>query len=171
MCLSRRLGAAFASLLVAASAAVAQPPVNMAPRKPFAFSPGGAPVAGEKVWSAVVLASNPKKGERASEVPQELAPFAGKLSKFFGYDQFEILGSATKVLDGQNERWLVPTQNFWVGVRARREAAGYRLNMEFFHDKRRILEAEAMLGAKSPLFIRGPMHVRGQILIVFEVKP
>ena len=126
--------------------------------------------AEEKVWSAVVLASKPAKGKSAARPPAELAPFTGKLTKVFGYDQFEILGSATKSMDAQNERWLVPSQNFWVGARARKDGENYLLNLEFFHDKRRILETEAKLGLDSPLFIRGPMHPRGQLIVVFEIR-
>jgi hypothetical protein len=127
--------------------------------------------ADDKVWSAVLLASNIEKGKQPKQPPTEIAPYAAKLSKVFGYKQFEILGSATKAIDGQNERWLVPSQNFWVGALANREGEGYRLKLEFFHDKRRIVETEAMLGAQSPLFIRGPMHARGQLIVVFEIKP
>ena len=126
--------------------------------------------ADDKVWSAVVLASNPDKGKAAKQPPAEIAPFAAKLTKVFGYSQFEILGSATKSMDAQNERWLVPSQNFWVGATARNEGGSYHLNLEFFHDKRRIVETEAKLGLGSPLFIRGPMHQRGQLIVVFEVR-
>ena len=125
----------------------------------------------DKVWSAVILATNAKRGEKPKEVPAELAPYAAKLGKIFGCDQFEVLGSATKSMDGQNERWLVPSQNFWVGANALREGDGYRLKLEMFHDKRRIVETEAKLGARSPLFIRGPMHERGQLIVVFEIRP
>lgn len=127
--------------------------------------------ADDKVWSAVILATNSKHGEKPKEVPAELAPYAAKLGKIFGCDQFEVLGSATKSMDGQNERWLVPSQNFWVGANALREGDGYRLKLEMFHDKRRIVETEAKLGARSPLFIRGPMHERGQLIVVFEIRP
>ncbi len=126
--------------------------------------------ADDKVWSAVVLASNPEKGVQAKQPPPELAAFAEKLTKVFGYGQFEILGSATKLMDDQNERWLVPSQNFWVGATARKEGAGYHLNLEFYHDKRRLVETEANLGINSPLFVRGPMHKRGQLIVVFEVR-
>ena len=128
-------------------------------------------VADDQVWSAVVLASNPAKGARPKPVPGELAPFAPKLAKLFGYEQFEILGSAVKSLDGHTERWLVPTQNFWVGANALRENGSFRLHLEFFHDKRRLIETEARLGRGSPLFIRGPQHARGQLLVVFEIRP
>jgi hypothetical protein len=126
--------------------------------------------AEDRVWSAVVLASNPAKGMEPKAPPAELAPFAKKLDKVFGYQQYEILGSATKSMDDQKERWLVPSQNFWVGAVARKDGAGYHLNLEFFHDKRRIVETEAKLGLGSPLFVRGPMHERGQLIVVFEVR-
>ena len=127
--------------------------------------------AEDKVWSAVILASNARKGEQPKSPPSEIAPYAPKLGKFFGYNQFEALGSATKAMDGQVERWLVPMQNFWLGAKATRQPSGYLLDLEFFHDKRRILEAQATLGPKSPLFIRGPMCSRGQLIMVFEIKP
>ncbi len=127
--------------------------------------------ADDKVWSAVILATNAKRGEKPKEVPAELAPYSAKLGRIFGCDQFEVLGSATKSMDGQNERWLVPSQNFWVGATALREGDGYRLKLEMFHDKRRIVETEAKLGPGSPLFIRGPMHERGQLIVVFEIRP
>ncbi len=171
MCCSKAPFIALAGTFMAAAGAVAQPPAHMEAKKPLGFTwPGGAEVR-EKVWSAVVLASNVSKGGRPAEVAPELAPYVAKLSKFFGYDQFEVLGSATRNMDGQTERWLVPTRNFWVCAKTTREGEKYRLKMEFFHDNRRILQTEAMLGPKSPLFIRGPMHARGQLIVVFEVKP
>lgn len=148
----------------------AQPPILTEPRRPFDFKPGAKPAAEDKVWSAVVLASNVTKGEKATSLPAELAPFSSTLNKCFGYDQYRILGSATKAMDGEVERWLVPTQNFWVSAQSTRERGGYRVNMEFFHDKRSLLKAEVMLSPSSPVFVRGPMHVRGQIIMVFEVK-
>ena len=118
-----------------------------------------------------MLASNPKNGGQSKPAPAELAAFEKRLTKFFGYRQFEILGSATKAMDGQTEQWLVPTRNFWVGTKATRDAAGYHLELQFFHDKRLILQTEAKLGPKSPIFIRGPVHARGQLIMVFEIKP
>lgn len=132
---------------------------------------GAAASADDRVWSAVVLASKAKKGEAPKPPPSDLAPFAARLAKFFGYDQFEILGSATKTMDDQTERWLVPTQNFWLSANATRGDGGYRMHLEFFHDKRRLVETDAVLGPKSPLFVRGPMCSRGQLLLVFEVRP
>lgn len=170
MCSNRASLVAVTLSVLTLAGAVAQPSILTTPRKPFAFS-GGVPAGPQdNVWSGVVLASNPKKGERAMAPPPELAPFASRLSKVFGYGQFELLGSATKTMDEASERWLVPTPNFWVCARATREGGGYRLNLEFFHDKRRLLGMETMLGPKSPVFIRGPVHTRGQVIVVFEVK-
>ena len=45
------------------------------------------------------------------------------------------------------------------------------MDTEFFQDKRRLFGARFMLDTKSPVFIRGPVHVRGQVIMVFEVKP
>jgi hypothetical protein len=161
-------------MLAFACAAVAcleaQPPIITEPRKPFDFKPGAKPSADDKVWSAVVLGSNVKEGEKPAALPSELARFGPQLSKCFGYDQYRILGSATKAMDGAVERWLVPTQNFWVGATATRNQGGYLVNMEFFHDKRPLVAAKAMLSPGSPIFVRGPEHVRGQIIMVFEVK-
>jgi len=126
--------------------------------------------AEDRVWSAVVLATKKKKTEKTTEVPAELAPYVSKLVKVFGYDRFEILGSATKSMDDQSERWLVPSQNFWLGVHAKKEDDAYNLSIEFFHDKRRLVEATAKLGLNTPLVLRGPMHARGQLLVIFEIK-
>ncbi len=156
---------------IATTAVVAEPTAVSEARNPFSFEPGGRPAADEKVRTAVVLASKPKKGAKPVATPPELAPFATKLSKVFGYDQFEILGSATTVMDEQNERWLVPTPHFWLSVRATRERGSYRLKVKFFHDGRSILETETKLGPKSPVFIRGPVHTRGQVILFFEVRP
>ena len=54
--------------------------------------------AEEKIWSALVLASNPGPGKKPKEAPAELAPYTKKLSKVFKCAQFEILGSATKAI-------------------------------------------------------------------------
>lgn len=148
--------------------AVAQPPPHTEAKKPFVF---GGPATPAKVWSAVVLASMAKKGERPAPLPPELAPFAKQLTNFLGYDQFKILGARTEVMDKDEEKWIVPTKNFWLRTQATRVAGGYRVKLCFFHDTRPLLETEAMLGPGSPLFIRGPEHVTGQVIMVLEVKP
>jgi hypothetical protein len=102
----------------------------------------------------------------------ELARFSGMVKRFFGYNQIELIGSATKNVDEKCERWLVPSQNFWLSVKAKQDdGKGYLLNLSLFHDKRQLVETDARLGPDSPLIIRGPMHARGQLLIVLQVLP
>jgi hypothetical protein len=128
--------------------------------------------AEDKIWSAVVIASN--VAEPHPPAPQLQEVFQ-RLKRVFGYNQFEILGSTTVTVDDRVERWLVPSDHFWLNVKARRASAkeargGYLFNLELFYDKRRLVEAEAKMAPNSPLFIRGPLHARGQILIVLQVQ-
>jgi hypothetical protein len=128
--------------------------------------------ADQKIWSALVLASNPEAGTKAAEPPADLAPYAKRLSKVFKYQQFEILGSATKEMGmTQQERWLVPSPTFMVGVQAKPDGEEYRIQLELFQEKRRLIQTEAKLRMQSPLFICGPKHSRGQLIVVFEIRP
>lgn len=130
-----------------------------------------APV-GDKIWSAVILATNPPTPK---EAPPELGEFAPRLKRIFGYSQFEVIGAVTEKIGDKSESWLVPSRNFWLEVKARRinskeASGGYLLNLQFFQDKRPILETEAKLAPGSPLFIRGPQYGRGQVIIVLKVQ-
>ncbi len=130
-------------------------------------------MAEDKIWSAVLLASNSKQPKAP---PAPLGPVCKRLRNLLGYNQFEILGSTTNTIGDDVERWLVPTEHFWLNVKARQASAkeargGYLLNLELFQDKRSLVETEAKLAPDSPLFIRGPLHARGQILVVLLVQP
>lgn len=147
--------------------AVAQPPPHTEAMKPFQFTPAKE----GKVWSAVILATKAEKGTKPAALPPELAPFAARLTKFLGYDQFKIIGSEIKAMRGEKEHWLVPTKNFWMSVQATRMRVGYGVKMEFFQDTRSLLKYEDMLGPSEPLFIAGPTNSRGQVILIFGVKP
>jgi hypothetical protein len=129
-------------------------------------------LAETKIWSAVILASN---SPEPKESPEVLRPVFQGLKRFFGYNQFEILGSSTMSIEGRVEQWLVPTEHFWLSVRARKTSSkdargGYLLDLELFHDKRPLVATEARLSPESPLFIRGPVHATGQVLVVLQVQ-
>jgi hypothetical protein len=126
--------------------------------------------AQEEIWSAMVLASNPPAGQSAAAPPPELAEYMGPLKKAFPYQQFEILGSASKRMVVGQERWLVPSPTFMLGVEARPDGKGYQIGLDLFQDKRRLVQTRARLGLQSPLFISGPRHSRGQLIIVFEIR-
>src|SRR6478735_6058059 len=65
----------------------------------------------DRIWSALVFASNSDTPKKPSS---DMARFSGTVQRIFGYNQIELVGSATKTIDEECERWLVPTQNFWM---------------------------------------------------------
>lgn len=126
----------------------------------------------DKVWSALVFATNASEPKAP---PAELREFAPRLRRIFGYNQFELAGSAAKPIDDDGESWLVPSNNFWLGVRARRAVSkeargGYLLNVQLYQDHRPIVDTEAKLAPGSPLFIRGPACGNGQLIIALQVQ-
>jgi hypothetical protein len=126
----------------------------------------------DKIWSAVVVATDVTTPK---EPPKELAAFAAKLKRVFGYNQFEVVGSATEVIDELTESWLVPNPIFSFSVKARRATSveargGYLLSLKFFQEKKPVVDAETKLAPGSPLFIRGPQYGKGQVIIVLQVQ-
>ncbi len=131
------------------------------------FCAGAHLKAEERVLTAVLLASNV---DHPKPLPGPLGEACGRLQRVLNYNQFEILGAATQLMDEQVENWMVPTDHFWLRVNARRaQEQRYRLSLELFHDKRPLIETDAVLGLGSPLFIRGPMHAKGQVLVLLLV--
>ncbi len=125
--------------------------------------------ADEHIWTALVLATQAEKPKAAAPELTKLSP---KIERFFGFNQLEVIGSATKTIDEETEHWLVPTPNFWLGAKAKRTGESkYLLNLSLYQDKRCLVQTQARLAANSPLIIRGPVHERGQLLIIFEVQP
>ena len=127
--------------------------------------------AEDKLWSAVVLATNAAQPKAA---PAELSEFAPRLKRVFGYNQMELVGSAAAPL-GADDTLLAPTADFSFKVRARRTTSkeargGYLLNLQLFLGKRLLVDTEAKLAPGSPFFIRGPQSGKGQIIIVLQVQ-
>ncbi|MEA3212048.1 MAG: hypothetical protein QOE70_5105 [Chthoniobacter sp.] len=126
----------------------------------------------DRIWSGVVMATN---SSSPKDPPPELREFATRLKRVFGYSQFELVGSASNDIGDHGESWLVPSQNFWLGVKARRANAkeargGYLLNLQLFQDKRPLVDTEAKLAPGCPLFIRGPAYAKGQLIIVLQIE-
>jgi len=123
--------------------------------------------AQERVWAGMILAS---QAEHPVAAPAELAKVAGKVERVFGYNQVELLGTATKKFENDTEHWLVPNQHFWLSVKAKRIPENkYHLQITLINDKRTLLETEARVAADCPILIRGPMHPRGQLIISLQV--
>jgi hypothetical protein len=142
------------------------------PTTPLGREKPGARQEDGTIWSGLVYATN---ASDPKDPPAELREFAARLKRVFGYNQFQLAGSATNVIDEDGESWLVPSKHFSLSVRARpapsKEArGGYLLNLQLFHDQRPLVDTEAKLAPGSPLFIRGPACGKGHLIIVLQVQ-
>ncbi|MFL6538777.1 MAG: hypothetical protein ACJ8JD_11435 [Chthoniobacterales bacterium] len=121
------------------------------------------------VWSGLVMARN---AAQPTPVPAQLDPIEGTLRGAFGYNQFEIIGEATKTLKTGEEDWLAGSRYFSLHVDAKGETpnAGYLLNLKLYKEKDLLLETDAKLSKRSPLVIKGPLVGDGQLLLVLVVQ-
>ena len=124
--------------------------------------------AAETVWSGLVIADNVTQPQ---PIPGELTRIEGLLKKFFGYNQFEVIGQSQKKLKTGQEDWLATSKFFGLHVDARGETqAGYVLNLKLYKEKELLLETETKLSKRSPLVIKGPQVGGGQLLLVLIVQ-
>ena len=124
--------------------------------------------AAETVWSGLVIADNVTQPQ---PIPAELTRIEGLLKKFFGYNQFEVIGQSQKKLKTGQEDWLATSKFFGLHVDARGETqAGYVLNLKLYKEKELLLETETKLSKRSPLVIKGPQVGGGQLLLVLIVQ-
>ena len=122
--------------------------------------------ASPRIWSGLILATN---GDHPGQPPERLRKVAGKLKNIFGYNQFSIIGESSEKLDDPNERWLIPSKEFYMSVKNGAGPGGnHPMKIVLFENRRRLAELQAHLGPDSPLFIRGPLYDRGQLLIVLR---
>src|SRR5215467_4806243 len=123
--------------------------------------------AAEKVWSGLVIAENVTE---PAAIPPELNRIEGLLKKFFGYNEFKVIGQSQKILKTGQEDWLATSKFFALHVDARGETeAGYVLNLKLYKEKELLLETDTMLSKRSPLVIKGPQVGSGQLLLVLVV--
>ncbi|MEI6350425.1 MAG: hypothetical protein WCP06_04895 [Verrucomicrobiota bacterium] len=124
--------------------------------------------AEDVVWSGLVYATNE---ETPQPVPRQLAGFSEKLRNVFGYNQLELLSEHREVMDDDKERWLLPGNGFCLKVDTRKNPGrGYLMNMQLFQDKRVLVQTEARLARKCPIFFRGPLCANGQLIIVLLIE-
>ena len=124
--------------------------------------------AAETVWSGLVIADNVSDPQ---PVPPELTRIEGLLKKFFGYNQFRVIGQSQKKLKTGQEDWLATSKFFGLHVDARGEAqGGYVLDLKLYKEKELLLETETKLSKRSPLVIKGPQVGEGQLLLVLVVQ-
>ncbi len=124
--------------------------------------------ATETVWSGLVMAENVPQPK---PIPSELNRIEGSLKRFFGYNQFQVIGQSQKVLKTGQEDWLATSKYFGLHVDARGEGhGGYVLSLKLYKEKELLLETEARLSRRSPLVIKGPQVGGGQLLLVLVVQ-
>jgi hypothetical protein len=124
--------------------------------------------AAEKVWGALVLAEN---AGNPKPIPGKLAPYEKRLNGVFGYNQYKLLGEKTRKLEKDREKWLIPSKSIFARVIAQKhKGRGRLLNLQLYLKKKLLVETNAVLGPASPLFIRGPFHGQGQIIVILVVK-
>jgi len=124
--------------------------------------------AAEKVWSGLVIAENVTEPQ---SIPPELNRIEGLLKKFFGYNEFKVIGQSQKTLKTGQEDWLATSKFFGLHVDARGETqGGYVLNLKLYKEQELLLETEAKLSKRSPLVIKGPQVGGGQLLLVLVVQ-
>jgi hypothetical protein len=122
----------------------------------------------ESVWSGLVIAENIAQPK---PIPSELTRIEGSLKKFFGYNQFQVIGQSRKTLKTGQEDWLATSKFFALHVDARGESnVGYVLNLKLYKEKELLLETDAKLSKRSPLVIKGPQVGSGQLLLVLIVE-
>ena len=124
--------------------------------------------AADTVWSGLVMAENVA---RPQSIPSELTRIEQSLKRFFGYNQFQVIGQSQKALKTGQEDWLATSKFFGLHVDARGETqGGYVLNLKLYKEKELLLETEAKLSKRSPLVIKGPQVGGGQLLLVLVVQ-
>src|SRR3954454_9043200 len=89
--------------------------------------------AAEKVWRGLVIAENVTEPQ---PIPSELTRIEGVLKKFFGYNQFQVIGHSQKLVKTGQEDWLATSKFFGLHVDARGEPeGGYVLNLKLYKQK------------------------------------
>jgi hypothetical protein len=143
-------------------------PAYLIPVVALIFSAAPGVRAAEIVWSGLVIAENVSQPQ---SIPPELTRIEGSLKKFFGYNEFQVIGQSKKTLKTGQEDWLATSKFFALHVDARGESeAGYVLNLKLYKEKELLLETDAKLSKRSPLVIKGPQVGSGQLLLVLVVQ-
>jgi len=124
--------------------------------------------AGDRIWSALVLANNEKP---AREVPANLEDFAPTIRKVFGYNSLYLLGDKKRDLVSGKEEWLVPSKEFFFKVQVlAKKPTYYELRIELYRGDKLLVTSEARLAKDAPLYIRGPQWGGGQLVFLLEVQ-
>jgi hypothetical protein len=130
--------------------------------------PLGASATGDRIWSALALATIEHS---AAPVPKPLEGLAPAIKEIFGYNSLYLLGEKRRELFYGGEEWLIPTKEFFFKIRClSQEVTSYLLRIELYREKNLLVTTEAKLAKDAPLYIRGPQWGRGLLIFVLEVR-
>lgn len=126
-----------------------------------------AEAAGDRIWSALVLAT---RETPPKPVPSALTEAAPVLQKVFGYDSFYLMGQKKRDIAANVETWLVPSDELFFKVTLlKQEETHYLVRIELYQEKKLLLSTEAKLARDAPLYIRGPQWGKGQLILLLEI--
>ena len=130
--------------------------------------PLDASAAGDRIWSALALATTERS---AAPVPKPLEELAPAINEIFGYNSLYLLGEKKRELVSGGEQWLIPSKEFFFKIQClSQEVTSYLLRIELYREKNLLVTAEAKLSKDAPLYIRGPQWGRGLLIFVLEVR-
>ncbi|MBS0660002.1 MAG: hypothetical protein JSR82_17315 [Verrucomicrobia bacterium] len=160
--------------LAAATALLPAAPPAAAPAG--AAAPGVAPAANtalppveDKIWTGIILADTAGKDgpvRVGNRWPGAMGGREKQLQRIFGYRHFKILGQTQRKIRTGEEDWLVPSKNFYLKVDTKQKIpGGYLMNLQLWQDKKMLVEATVKIRKTGPLYIRGPLVGRGQLIV------
>jgi hypothetical protein len=124
--------------------------------------------AGDRIWSALVLATNEHPPR---PVPSNLEAFEPTIRKVFGYNSLYLLGEKKRDLVSGAEEWLVPSRAFFFKVQVLgKKPTCYELQIELYRGQKLLVTSHTRLARDAPLYIRGPQWGGGQLVLLLEVR-
>src|SRR5262245_13938068 len=125
----------------------------------FIIAPPGVDAAtGDRIWSAVALATVELS---AAPVPNPLKEIAPEINEIFGYNSLDLLGEKKRDLSSGGKEWLIPTKEFFFKVEClSQELTSYLLRIQLYRNQNLLVTTEANLAKDAPLYIRGPQWGR-----------
>jgi len=148
---------------------------SFSPAQQPAPIPAVKPATDGQVWGALIFAVNDasKLTGSAEKAPEHQKDLSQRLAKVFPYQHFEILGQHLQDVFREYESWVVPTRDLFLKVDSKGTAAdgGLNLHLQVWRQQQVLVKTDAVLHARSPLFIGGPKWRDGQLIFVLESRP
>ncbi len=125
-------------------------------------------IATERVWGCLLYASNSSK---AFNLPSRLSGYDARLRNGLGFSNYRVIAQRETTLEDRHENLLVSAGDIQVLLTSLSRASDgkYLVGILFLEGTNQVMETQARVGERSPLFIRGPDWREGQIIIVVMV--